>query len=313
MKQLFQYANKHHIILNINENDNGNYPLLNAIKNKEYDIGKGVSDEFPEVKLNYDGEDLASDVIVLKGGFMNIGRNDIDGLKGESDIKLILPEECNVKAFTISPSVEELIVSINKDKEKDNILNFGISDVFKTDEYFKYKAIIETTKEIKNLHDELKFQHRILNTDKIRNTYIGMQSKLKRKNFYKFIMVIYIIMSLLLIVFSLYQEMDFKIYNNTTNKEVKVNIDSQSDLYVSEGIFIPFITGTKVSTMDFDENYKIVPITEFKWNNATLILKIMELIGSLILIGLIYYLLWGGNSHIIKVIRENDKTQQIKK
>ena len=92
-----------------------------------YDIGKGLSDEFPDFKLHFGNEVLADNVMVLKGGFMNVGRNDITGLKGENDIKLILPDECKVKAFTKSPSTEDLKVSVNKDNEKDNILNFGIS------------------------------------------------------------------------------------------------------------------------------------------------------------------------------------------
>lgn len=52
-----------------------------------YDIGKGLSNEFPEFQLHYDGENLSNNVMVLKGGFMNVGRNDIDALKGDADIK----------------------------------------------------------------------------------------------------------------------------------------------------------------------------------------------------------------------------------
>ena len=102
-----------------------------------YDIGKGLSDDFPAFKLNYDGENLSSDVIVLKGGFMNCGRNDIAGLNGERDIKIVFPEECKVKAVIVSPSEDELLVSAKIDNDKENILNLGISDIFKSDEYFK--------------------------------------------------------------------------------------------------------------------------------------------------------------------------------
>ena len=148
-----------------------------------YDIGKGLSDEFPDFKLHYGDDALAENVMVLKGGFMNTGRNDINGLKGKNDIKLILPDECKIKAFTISPSTEDLMVTVNKDNEKENILNFGISEIFKADEYFKYTVIIETSKEIETLHSELKFRHRISNTDTIKNKYIGIQSNSKNSNF----------------------------------------------------------------------------------------------------------------------------------
>ena len=68
-----------------------------------YDIGKGLINEFPEFQLHYDGKVLANNVMVLKGGFMNTGRNDIDALKGDSDLKLILPEECAVKTVKVLP------------------------------------------------------------------------------------------------------------------------------------------------------------------------------------------------------------------
>ena len=45
-----------------------------------YDIGKGLSNEFPDFQLHYGGEDLTDNVMVLKGGFMNTGRNDIDAM-----------------------------------------------------------------------------------------------------------------------------------------------------------------------------------------------------------------------------------------
>ena len=41
-----------------------------------YDIGKGLSNEFPDFQLHYGGKQLVDNVKVLKGGFMNIGRND---------------------------------------------------------------------------------------------------------------------------------------------------------------------------------------------------------------------------------------------
>lgn len=244
-----------------------------------YDIGKGLSDEFPDFKLHFGNEVLAANVMVLKGGFMNVGRNDITGLKGENDIKLILPDECKVKAFTKSPSTEDLKVSVNKDNEKDNILNFGISEIFKTDEYFKYTAIIETSKEINNLHTELKFRHRISNTDKVRNTYIGLQRNQFMTRFYRIMISSMALMMLFVVLLFSYQNMRFSIYKKANNKEVKIHIDPNSNLYVNEGLFIPFISGTKISSDEFENEYRIVPITEFRLSRSDSVMAIFLLVN----------------------------------
>lgn len=266
-----------------------------------YDIGKGLSDEFPAFKLNYDGENLSSDVVVLKGGFMNCGRNDIAGLNGERDIKILFPEECKVKAVIVSPSEEELLVSARIDNDKENILNFGISDIFKSDEYFKYTAIVEASKEIKDLHYKLKFQHRIINTDKIRNTYLGLQRDRFKKRFSKILISFIVFYSLLSVITALYQSIQFKVYHKGSDKEVKLHIDPSSNLYVNEGISIPFFNGTLISSEELDNNFDIRPITEFRWNSLLMIWNMFNIIFSILYIILLYYLVWGRNAHIIHV------------
>lgn len=274
-----------------------------------YDIGKGLSNEFPEFQLHYGGEELADNVMVLKGGFINTGRNDINALKGDADIKLILPDECKIKAFTISPSTEDLIVTINKDNEKENILIFGISEIFKTDEFFKYTAIIETPKEIETLHSGLKIRHRILNTDKIKNTYIGPQRNQPVKRLYKILMISSMIMMLLLnvVLFSCHN-MRYEIYKKTNNQEVEMLIDLNSNLYVDEGFSIPFITGTKISLDEFEKEYKIVPITEYRLNSSENLVAFISLLLTLGSILLTYYIAWGKNGHIMNVLKENEES-----
>ncbi len=273
-----------------------------------YEIGKGLSDEFPEFKLHYDGEDLAGDVKVLKGGFMNIGRNDIDGLKGENDIKLIFPEGCKVRAVNILTSVEELSVSSKMDEERNNVLNFGISDVLKSDEFFKYTAIFEASKDIKEIHSELKFQHRIINTDIIRSTYIGQQSSSswkKRNNILLLLIVSMVFLLISEIITSLYQRTTYKIYQTPYNKEVKIHIDPYSNLYVNEGVSIPFVSGTKITSEEFEKYCRIVPITEFRWSIVDTISTILNILMFAFVL-LYFYKVLGKNAHIINVLKENE-------
>lgn len=267
-----------------------------------YDIGKGLSDEFQEFKLYYNGENLANDVIVLKGGFMNTGCHDIDGLKGKSDIKLTLPEECKVKAVAVYPSSEDLLVNAVKE---DNVIHFGISDVFKTDEFFKYTAIVETSNKQNVLFNNLKFQHRILNTEKIRNTVLFKHSP-KDKYMRKGLLVSILLALLISPLTMLYERIGFEVYNKDTNTEVKVYVGPQSQLFVTErATLVPFIIGKKITTMDLDNNYRIT--TKYMSKNERTVFVIVFYSFFILLLLLYYYVLFDGKDyHINNVLEKAD-------
>lgn len=271
-----------------------------------YDIGKGLSNEFPEFQLHFGSEGLADNVMVLKGGFMNTGRNDINALKGDADIKLILPEECKIKAVKVLPSTDDLIVNTNQDKE--NVINFGIRELFKSNEYFKYTAIIETSKEIEDIFDNLKFQHRILNTEKIQDTYIGLQRKYRKYRRGRMVLLLsFFILFLLFPYTTLFQRLQFKVYRNDTNTEVRVHVAPQSQLYVTDNILqIPFISGNMITEKELEQNYKIYPITSFSWSSGKTIFSVIAFIIFIVYSIFIYYMFWGKNRHILNVINENE-------
>lgn len=272
-----------------------------------YDIGKGLSDEFPDFKLHFGDEILADNVMVFKGGFMNIGRNDIDSLKGNNDIKMILPEECKIKAITVSPSTEGLFVTATKDDEKDNILHFGISEIFKNDEYFRYTAIVETSKDLGNISEAIKIQHRIKDTYKIENMNIGdRKSPVRRRRFFYFVTSILFLCSIEFIL-SLYPGIRYKIYDKNTNKEVSVRLDPSSNIHVSEGVYIPFVSGSVISCEEFKKNYRIETDTVFKWTNAITFVSIIEFLLLIPLLFWLYYIGWGKYSHITNIFIKNEK------
>lgn len=273
-----------------------------------YDIGKGLSDEFPEFKLHFEDDILADNVMILKGGFMNTGRNDINALKGDRDIKLILPEGCTLKAVKVTPSTEELIVSTNKNNE--NVIPFGIAELFKSNEFFLYTAIVETSKEIKDISGMLKFQHRILNTE-IKNTHVGFSNVFVRRKTYKWFKRAIAILSLLFLLFiplSISYKMEYEVYDNTTNKQVKLYIDRNSQIHVADNRIIPYIyEGETISKEEMKNNYRICPVTTFKWYNHHNILMLALFIVSLLYIALCYFYLYrryvgGDNRHIIDVL-----------
>lgn len=270
-----------------------------------YDIGKGLSNEFPEFRLHYNNDMLSDNVMVLKGGFMNVGRNDINALNGIDDIKLILPERCTVKAVKVLSATDGLTVNITFEN---NVINFGISEILKSDEYFKYIVIVEIGEEIKNLYDRIKFNHRILNTDKIKNVYIKETEESKKSKIFKMVfipmMIITILFSILSLMYSLNQNLEYKIIQKTTNKEVQLKIDTQSKLYIYNGIYIPFIDDNEISLEELNNNYSISPVIAFDWNKVIYIS--VEILFLILYIVIFYYMFWGKNRHIINVIKINE-------
>lgn len=270
-----------------------------------YDIGKGLSNEFPEFRLHYNNDMLSDNVMVLKGGFMNVGRNDINALNGIDDIKLILPERCTVKAVKVLSATDGLTVNITFEN---NVINFGISEILKSDEYFKYIVIVEIGEEIKNLYDRIKFNHRILNTDKIKNVCIKETEESKKSKIFKMVfipmMIITILFSILSLMYSLNQNLEYKIIQKTTNKEVQLKIDTQSKLYIYNGIYIPFIDDNEISLEELNNNYSISPVIAFDWNKVIYIS--VEILFLILYIVIFYYMFWGKNRHIINVIKINE-------
>jgi hypothetical protein len=145
-----------------------------------YDIGKGLTDEFPGFSLHYGNEVLSKNVKVLKGGFINIGRNDIGDDDRTTDIRIILPEGCVVKAVNVCPLGSGLIVKSRIDEEKRNVICFRVEGLLISKECFDYTAIIEAPDDMNNIDNKLVFNHRIKNTT-IQNTYIGNIAQFQEK------------------------------------------------------------------------------------------------------------------------------------
>ena len=147
-----------------------------------FDIGKGLRDEFPNLKLTNNGIELSNNMIILKGGFINTSTKDICEMDKKMLFQIVLPEGCEVKDIKIKSMTNGLVVQsqkIEKDKENRNIIPFCIEGVFKVNEYFEYIALVELPTDMYELnYKQFKFQHRITNTE-IGNIYLGPEKKLK--------------------------------------------------------------------------------------------------------------------------------------
>lgn len=276
-----------------------------------YNIGKGLTDDFPEFQLHYGEEVLSDNVKVIQGGFINTGRNDIGDDGKHIDIKLLLPDGCLVKAVKINPLVSGLAVQQVVDKNViNNIAVFSIDGVFKTDECFEYKIIADVPENIENVEDKLSFEHRIKNTKDIQNVFVGRFQKMSRiRRRFKWIFFIYGVMGLFFMLLPLSPKMRFQVLQKDTNKEVYMYVSPRSDIYVSEHSFTPYFSGYKITRENFEENYRVTPVLSFKWG-----MMIVEIGMSVVLIlfcVLGYIFLFGSRkSRIIKVIKNNYNKQK---
>ncbi len=129
---------------------------------------------------------MSENVQVLKGGFMNIGRNDIGDNDKTTEIKIILPVGCIVKDVKVVTYEEGLNVKciVNKkdtsntdmtdteSKRSNYELIFEITGLFKAKECFNYSTIIEVPDDKTNLEQQMKLDQRIKDTS-LEKLYIG--------------------------------------------------------------------------------------------------------------------------------------------
>ncbi len=292
-----------------------------------YDVGRGLQNEFPKFQLTYEESKLTNVVQVLKGGFINDGRNDISGLKNESDINLILPKGCYLKDILIKPLSEELKVTAHANEKDPNIINFAIDDLFMSDEIFEYTAIIETSEEINNLHRNIKFKHRIPNTSNIKQeNMIGqlVQNDHKKKKGYfsylynimnnKVIMLSYFLfLTLMLAFYSFYlifsQKAQFVIVDNNTLKEYSLYLTPKSSLIISDNDLLPYFDNKTISEKEIGNNYQISFKTNYSWNNEDSIAGIAIGCISIIYIIAIIVLLNRGftRNKILKILERREQ------
>lgn len=286
-----------------------------------YDIGKGLKNDFPEFQLHYDGENLSNNVMVLKGGFVNSGRNDIIGLKNKSDFKMILPNECSLKDIKIKQLSDDLEVKACKSEDASNIINFSVNEKFMSGEGFEYTAIIETTEEIKNLHRKIDFKHRIPNTSKITNEYIGQQMRkespldilfpsMKKE---KAMGIISFVGTFILCIFSLScffaQRVQYSVIEKGTNKEYSLYLAPQSKLYISDNKLLPLWGNKTITKSELDKKYSVSIKTKYSFKNDEFILGIFITLMTLFYIfcTITSFYLWSKKKRIYHFLEQYEQ------
>lgn len=284
-----------------------------------YDVGKGLHNVFPNFRLTYEGEEMSNKVIVLKGGFINSGRNDIIGLKNDSDLKIFLPEGCRLKEIQIKRLCSDLKVKAYCNKETLNVMNFGIDEKFMSGESFEYLAIIEATEDVRDLLQKIEFKHRIPNTSKIRNEdIVGQKSQLgilnmpylfKEKSFGILSLIAMILFCFFSLSLLFQQKVPYFIYENGTDKELSVYITPQSQIYVSGNELFPFLDYKAITEDEINKKYYLGLKTDYSWNSDNSILGIMMAVMSLIYLFFAFFsfYLWNRKKRIYQLLEQYEK------
>ena len=280
----------------------------------EYDIGKGLSDEFPNFNLHYGNEHLKENVKVFKGGFINVGRNDISGLNGKSDINLFLPDDYKIIDISVYPATEDLKVEANVEQDKENQVNFGIGGILKSKEYFKYTIITEAPKDSDGIRDLIKFKHRIPNTEKISNTFVGLPSRIRNKKKSLIFLICYVALFSILSISLLFMDrpVGFKVLDKATLKEVSVRVNNQSEILVKEsGVNNAFGSRHKISSKELAANYIIMPNTSY--DSMDYFSIVIMPFAAIFLIICLYYHTFLKNSQIIRIIMMEEGKIKVRK
>lgn len=277
-----------------------------------YDVGKGLHNEFPKFQLTYDNKELSNEVLVLKGGFINTGRNDITGLKNDSDINIILPKGCSFREIKIKQLSDDLGVTISNNRDP-NIISIGIDEKYMSGESFEYTAIIETTEEIKNLHSKIEFKHRIPNTSKIKSKDIidqltrtghSITPNPLEKTMGFVCLMLTLVFCILSISFIFLQKVQYNLIEKGSGDELSMYKMPGPQLFVSDNDIIPFYGFKKITKEELKSNYELLPKTDFSWRNIDSVSGIVSAFFAFIyfVIAIRSFYLWKKNKRIYQLL-----------
>lgn len=280
-----------------------------------YDIGKGLSEMFPEFQLQYNGNNLVGEVKVLKGYIVNSGNKDVAELD-KKPIQLLLPDGCKVKAINVLFESKDLEVN---PAIGDSKIDFMVSDgVLKTNDIFEYTAIIETPKGIELLQDGLKLGPRRENLD---YNYMSNET-LGKSSFSKWRLYIIISLFTAFVYFFMSWYMSIvlnpvnscKVIENKTNKEFFIYASPQGEFYlVDEEHDLSLSSKHKITEEELSNNYtfkpEIVDNTKLRTDTPSYKTYLYLATGLLCFLGVVLLsdrqFLGRKERHITRIIRKN--------
>jgi len=158
------------------------YPgKITFVRQANISLFNSIVKNFQEISILFESNPIKENLIYIKGSFINDGDIDIEGEKIEKPISLTLPKGLRWVNCKITSQSKDFICKFEIHSETDLEFIFGL---FRKSEFFQIEAIIEALDDKlnhENIFEELKFQHRIANTQKISVTTLLTESQMKNK------------------------------------------------------------------------------------------------------------------------------------
>lgn len=235
-------------------------------------VYSNLSLDFDNLEIQANGKKIDSDLLFFSGVFVCDGHSDIKG--SDHKLTLELPCKCKWNDIKISSKSQDLdaTVTINHEKQETAWLFF---DQFRMKEFITIKALIECNNQkllsqLHNFHTNIKFFHRIEDTDNVR---IGVAIRRQVNVLVHFILQIpFVVMALMtsLLLFVVvgsspltYIDKDSKVmYRAHVNPNNNVSLHNYSSI---KSFFS--LSEKEVSPKDFREKY----IVMIKYNRYSLV------------------------------------------
>lgn len=158
------------------------YPgKVTFVKQSSISLFNSIVKNFNEIAILFENKPIKENLIYIKGCFINDGDIDVEGEKIERPINVTIPENYNWVNCKITDTSPDLKCSYQIKDSKTLQFDFGL---FRKNEFYQIEAIIEATEDKEkhdSIFDELKFTHRISQTQKIIVTNLLSENEMKRK------------------------------------------------------------------------------------------------------------------------------------
>lgn len=135
--------------------------------------------EYEDIKISYNEHLIDKNISLIKGTFINTGKDDIDFKNAEKNIKILFSEGAKIVKARIVNKSEELKVKLNTEN---NIIEVK-AGIFKRDEFFIFEAIISFPSDVnfkkidsKNIYSIIDFEHRVKNLKRIKKSQITIDN-----------------------------------------------------------------------------------------------------------------------------------------
>lgn len=232
---------------------------LTFISEETIGLFDSIIKNFPQIAITYNDKNINQQIVLLKGFIVNTGSIDIKDDLVEENLKLKLPTNFKWLNVKIVDSTKGSKASTTIAAENELIFHLGL---FRKNEFLRFEALADVPQSTENkasatiiLTEELKFEHRIADTDKVEIRPMDLElPNLKNKLYKKILMPAVLMIYLIGLTFLINQKGILSEFQYIL-KEGNVIITTKA---------LPHFENKTVELKRVDgADYKTIPLKEF--------------------------------------------------